>query len=143
MVEATAPVLNAPSPASFGIENFGQRTIRVALAPTVEHRVMHDGDGPLPRVRSWPRPTAYAVPTETAVLPVPAAQNFRYARSSRGAGAARHRTAAAKKPQAGPRPKEAHFLGGLFSLRPADRPRAAGHRLSVVRPPTSLTPQAR
>jgi peptidoglycan/xylan/chitin deacetylase (PgdA/CDA1 family) len=143
IAEGPAPVLNAPSPASFGIENFGQRTIKVALAQTFERRVMHDGDGLLPPVKSWPRPTAYAVPAETTVLPVPAAQNFKYARPSRATGAANHRMVAAKTPQAGPRPKQAHALGGLLWLLPADRPHAAGHRLTVVRPPTSLTPQTR
>src|SRR5712675_2409022 len=82
-LEEPEPVLAAPNPASFGIENFGTPVIKVALAQTFEQPVVRDGGAPLPPVSMWPSQEAYSVPAEMKVLPVPGAQNFRYHRPFR------------------------------------------------------------
>ena len=80
--QASEPVLTAPSPTNFGVENFGGQPIKVALAQTFEQQVMRDADAP-PPLTAWPRAAAYTVPAETERLPVPGAHNFRYARPFR------------------------------------------------------------
>ena len=90
---APAAVLGAPSPASFGIENFGTRTIKVAYAPSLQRQA----DVPLTPLSSWPLPAVASASPDTAVLPVPGAHNFRYARLNPAATLARPKVAA-KKP---------------------------------------------
>jgi len=138
-MDSPEPALSAPSPASFGIERFGP-VIKVAMAQTFERQVIRDGGAPLPPVTLWPRPMRYAVPADAEVLPIPAGYNFSYSRPFRFAP--ERPKVAIRKP---PKPKDpAHMLPGtLFPSQPAGRPRAVGHQLSVVRPPTNLTPQAR
>jgi peptidoglycan/xylan/chitin deacetylase (PgdA/CDA1 family) len=139
-LEAPEPVLAAPSPENFGIEHFGERVIKIALAQTFERQIMHDGDGALPPVATWPRATGYSVPPDVSVLPAPGAQNFRYPRPFR---LGKPEKLAARKP-ASARPKEASATGGLFPPPPIDRPsRPVGHQLSVMRPPVGLWPQWR
>jgi peptidoglycan/xylan/chitin deacetylase (PgdA/CDA1 family) len=143
MGESPAPVLAAPSPASFGIESFGPVT-KVALAQTFERKL----DGLPPPETTWPQPAAYRVPADAEVLPVPGAHNFKYSRPFRlgppeksppkvaahrpRAGAARPRAAAQQQP-----------YGWFFGPPPATRPKSYGHQLSVARHPTNLNPQAR
>ena len=145
--EIPEPLLPAPSTASFGIEHFGKPTIKIALVETFERRIVRDGTTPLPPVPGWPRPTAYAVPPEAAVLPVPAAHNFRYARPFQ-VGKPEKPKLAAKKPAAKSTAKDPAATGATESATPPAngtprRPRAVGHQLSVVRPPVNLWPQAR
>src|SRR6266487_3100850 len=45
-LEEPEPVLSAPNPASFGIENFGTPVIKVALAQTFDQPVVRDGGAP-------------------------------------------------------------------------------------------------
>jgi peptidoglycan/xylan/chitin deacetylase (PgdA/CDA1 family) len=143
--EEPEPVLNAPSPANFGIEHFGGPVIKIALAQTFERQVIRDGDAPLPPVATWPRPVAYSVLPQTQVLPAPGAYNFRYSRPFRLGNPDKPKLAA-KKPAAtaGSKPKDTQATGGLSSPQPvAPRPRF-GHQATVVRPPTNLTlPQTR
>jgi peptidoglycan/xylan/chitin deacetylase (PgdA/CDA1 family) len=133
-LEEPEPTLSVPAPANFGIENFGEPTIKVAMADTFERKVMRDGDAPLPPVATWPRPLAYAMRTDTHVLPVPGAYNFKYSRSLRGKDD--KPKVASKKPAA--RPKDPWANGNnMFTPPPASRPRV-GHQLTVVRPPINL-----
>jgi peptidoglycan-N-acetylglucosamine deacetylase len=145
--EIPEPLLPAPSPASFGIEHFGEPTIKIALVETFERRIMHNGATPLPPVPSWPRPTAYALPPEASVLPVPAAHNFRYARPFQ-VGKPEKPKLAAKKPAAKSTAKDPAATGGTESPTPPANgtprpPRAVGHQLSVARRPVNLWPQTR
>src|SRR3981081_3567526 len=52
-VSEPEPVLAAPTPASFGIEDFGGQTIKVALAQTFDRQIVRDGGAPLPSVSLW------------------------------------------------------------------------------------------
>lgn len=137
--ESPAPVLAAPSPASFGIETFGPVTT-VALAHTFERKVGHDGVAP------WPQPAVHMVPADTQVLPVPAAHNFKYTRPFRlGPPEKSPPKVAATKPRArAAKPKEAaQPFGWFFGPPPARRSRAYGHQLTVARPPTNPNPHVR
>ncbi len=147
--ESPEPVLAAPSQASFGIEYVGSEP-KVAMAQTLERQIVHDGGVPLPPMTLWPRPVAYAVPAEAEVLPVPGAHNFTYSRPFRLGPPEKSEKpqrpekprVAARKPSA--RPREPLPLGGFLGIWPANRPRAYGHQLSVVRQPTNLNaPQTR
>jgi peptidoglycan-N-acetylglucosamine deacetylase len=136
-LEEPEPILAAPNPASFGIENFGGRVIKVALAQTFERQVVRDGDALLPPVTAWPRQAAYSVPAEMNVLPVPSAQNFRYHRPFRVGTPDKAKLATKKHPAAaGTKPKDPQSTGSLFGAPPAKR---FGHQLTVVRPPINLT----
>src|SRR5262249_29159874 len=70
------PALAAPSPANFGIEQFGP-VIKVAMAQTFERQTAQDTRPP---AVPWPSAAAYAVSPEAEALPVPAAYNFNYSR---------------------------------------------------------------
>jgi peptidoglycan-N-acetylglucosamine deacetylase len=137
-VENPIPLLAAPAPESFGIEHFGTRTIRVALAQTFERQVMHDGEPPLVVGPVWPQAAAYSVPPEAAELPAPARYNFRYSRPFRF-GTDKPRT---KKPAAtatAAKSKDGTATGNAAPKEPRT-PRAVGHQLSVVRPAMALWP---
>jgi hypothetical protein len=136
-LEEPEPVLSAPNPASFGIENFGTPVIKVALAQTFEQQVVRDGGAPLPPVSLWPDQTAYSVPADAKVLPVPGRQNFRWHRIFRLGGAEKSKLATKKHPPAGAKPKDPASSGTIFGTPPAHRPRF-GHQLTVVRPPMNL-----
>jgi len=140
--ESPEPVLAAPSPASFGIEKFGPVT-KVAMAQTFERKVVSDGSATVPQLPPWPRAVAYSVPADAHVLPVPGAHNFKYSRVFR-MGPPDKPKVAAKKPAAA-KPAAAQPSNGLFGPAPAARPRAFGHQLSGVRPPTNVVsaPQMR
>ena len=137
-MESADTVLAAPSPASFGIETFGPVT-KVAMAQSLERQ---SDAGPV-----WPAAVAYAVPADAEVLPIPAAHNFRYSRVFRFGSAeekARPKPAA-KRPVHTARAREP-ASGGWFGAwpAPARSSRAAGHQLSVTRPPINLAaPQTR
>ena len=137
-VESSQPALAAPSPASFGIETFGPVT-KVAMAQTFDRQ----SDAP----PMWPTPVAYAVPSDVEVLPIPGAHNFRYSRVFR-MGSAEEKAKpkpSAKRPVHTARAREP-ASGGWFGAwpAPARSSRAAGHQLSVTRPPINLAaPQTR
>jgi peptidoglycan/xylan/chitin deacetylase (PgdA/CDA1 family) len=137
-VESPEPALAAPSPASFGIETFG-RVTKVAMAQTFERQ----SDAP----PMWPTPVAYAVPADAEVLPIPGAHNFRYSRVFR-LGSAEEKAKpkpAAKRQVHTARAREPAYGGGFGAWpAPARSSRAAGHQLSVTRPPINLAaPQTR
>ncbi len=140
MLEAPPPVLNAPSPISFGIENFGRPTMTVALAQTFERRL--EGDGLRP-ASPWPRMAWSGAPPDVTRLPVPAAHNFRYVRPlgapspARTKGLLRRNAPAAVAARV--KPRQADTIGSLFGLAPFSRPGTAGHQLSVARPPGGAT----
>ena len=127
-----------PSPASFGIENFGTRTIKVALAPSLERQA----DVPLTPLTSWPLTAIPSLSPDTAVLPVPGVHNFRYARLNPAATLSRPKVAA-KKPALLAKPRETHPPLGLVPLLWGNRPRPVGHQLTVPRPPTGVSAHAR
>jgi peptidoglycan/xylan/chitin deacetylase (PgdA/CDA1 family) len=137
-MESSDPVLAAPSPASFGIETFGPVT-KVAMAQSLERQ---SDAAPV-----WPAAVAYAVPADAEVLPIAGAHNFRYSRVFRFGSAeekARPKPAA-KRPVRTARAREP-AAGGWFGAwpAPARSSRAAGHQLSVTRPPINLAaPQTR
>jgi peptidoglycan/xylan/chitin deacetylase (PgdA/CDA1 family) len=159
--ETEQAVLAAPAPENFGIEHFGGPAIKIALAQTLERQVMHDGNATLSPITPWPA-TAHMVPFATAVLPAPAAYNFRYPRpfrpSVREKPKLAHNKFAPKKPAAisKPAPKDPATTGSIqhssappasaapSSPSPADPPRPPlpiGHQLSV-RPPANVGPQS-
>jgi peptidoglycan/xylan/chitin deacetylase (PgdA/CDA1 family) len=129
-VESPEPALNAPSPASFGIEFVGP-AVKVAMAQTFERQ----GDA----APVWPAPNAYAVPSDAAVLPIPGAHNFRYSRVFRLGEPDRPKLAAKKSPARAARPREPTY-GGWFGPWPAATrsSRTVGHQLSVARQPMNL-----
>jgi peptidoglycan/xylan/chitin deacetylase (PgdA/CDA1 family) len=132
-VDGARPVLSAPSPANFGIENFGGRSIKVALAHNLERRVVRDDGAPASPLVNWPARIAYSVPAEIDALPVPGAHNFRYSRPFR-IGATEKPKLAARKPAPTASNRPLPLLGGIFFL-PAHRPRAVGPHFPVARPP--------
>jgi hypothetical protein len=150
-------VLAAPGPENFGIEHFGKPAIKIALEQTFERQVTHDGHGAPAPVTAWPRPVMHAVAPDAAVLPAPAAHNFRYSRPFR-LGRPDKPKLATKKPAASPgtgakdpakdHAKDPASAGSVASSAPASGgaprpPRTAGHQLTVVRPPLILWPQWR
>ena len=138
--QASEPVLTAPSPANFGIENFGGRPIKVALAQTFERQVMRDGDAP-PPLTAWPRAGRLCgAGRDRTCCPcrVPTISDIP-ARS--GGGSWTSPRSRRKKPPEIPtaaKPKDPQATGGgLFSFMPSSRPRPArpvGHQLTVARP---------
>ena len=134
--ESAPPVLAAPSPESFGIERFGSVT-KIAMAQTLERKVMNDGNATVPPVTPWPRPMAYAIPAEAQVLPVPAAHNFKYSRVFRLGAPDKPKVAAKKPPAPASKPMQIQPFGGLFGSWPASRAQS-GHQFSGARPPTNL-----
>ncbi len=147
--EGPEPVLSAPTPASFGIEDLGPRGTKVALAETFERKPAQDVDT---ATNPWPRLAVYSVPTQTAQLPIPGVQNFKYPRPFRtgakpkplaqkkpGPTVLAATAAAAPTPPAGAKPKEQSSGGGILSLLPG-APRAVGHQLTVARPPSAVPP---
>jgi hypothetical protein len=138
-VESPEPVLAAPSLASFGIETFGPVT-KVAMAQTFERQ--RDA-APV-----WPAAVAYSVPSDAEVLPIPGAHNFRYSRVFRF-GSVEEKAKpkpAAKRSVHTARAREPASGSGWFGAwpAPARSSRAAGHQLTVTRPPINLAaPQTR
>jgi peptidoglycan/xylan/chitin deacetylase (PgdA/CDA1 family) len=138
--ESPEPVLVAPNLASFGIETFGPVT-KVAMAQTFDRQ---SDAAPV-----WPASVAYTVPTDAEVLPIPGAHNFRYSRVFRLGSAeekAKPKPAAKRAVHTARARDAAPAYGGWFGAWPAPaRPsRAAGHQLSVARPPVNLAaPQTR
>jgi peptidoglycan/xylan/chitin deacetylase (PgdA/CDA1 family) len=128
-VENALPVLAAPAPQSFGIENFGRPSIRIALAQTFESQVMSDGQSPLTSLPPWPQQVAYSIPAEVAMLPAPAAYNFRYSRPFHLGDKSKGKKGATATANAG---KTKDGTSGTSSN--GSHPRAVGHQLTVMRP---------
>jgi peptidoglycan/xylan/chitin deacetylase (PgdA/CDA1 family) len=129
------PTLSVPSPANFGVENFGSRRMKLALAHKLERQETGDDSMPAPMV-PWPARVAYSVPVEIDALPVPGAQNFRYSRPFQ-VGSTEKPKLAAKKPATHINSKPLPLLGGIFLL-PTHRPRAVGRHFPVARPPSQV-----
>ncbi len=129
------PLLLAPSPTSFGIQNFGTPVIRVALAQTFERPILRDDAAPSATTAIWPGPTAYARSAEAVALPVPGAQHFRYSRSL-GTAAQWKPRLVSKKPAvtAGAKPPLAL---GMFSSG-GNRAPWVGHQFPIARPPSNI-----
>jgi peptidoglycan/xylan/chitin deacetylase (PgdA/CDA1 family) len=160
--------LVAPSPESFGIEHFGESTCRVALVQTFERPSSRAGEAAPDSITAWPAPPAYTASSAmAAVLPVPAAYNFRYARPFRLGVHDKHKIAhhriAPRKPAARPSiaPKDpakdpAKDPSTIGTVPPAPAPspaavpegpprppRPIGHQLSALRPPAHVGAQTR
>jgi peptidoglycan/xylan/chitin deacetylase (PgdA/CDA1 family) len=133
-VNGAAPVLSAPSPANFGIENFGGRRIKVAMAHSFGRPVMRDDGTPASPSIPWPVQVAYSAPVESGNLPVPGAQHFRYSRPFRIGGTDKPKLAA-RKPTLAAKPLP--LFGGIF-LVPTQRPRTVGPHFPVARPPSHV-----
>jgi peptidoglycan/xylan/chitin deacetylase (PgdA/CDA1 family) len=130
-VESPEPLLAAPSPASFGIESVG-RMSKVAMAQSFDRQ---------PEAPTWPNPADYAVPSESHLLPVAGAHNFRYFRVFRSGEPEKPKIAAKKPPARAQRPRAPAYGGWSAPNRSS---RAVGHQLTVVRPPINLAaPQTR
>jgi peptidoglycan/xylan/chitin deacetylase (PgdA/CDA1 family) len=78
--ETSESVLPVPSPESFGIEHFGEPTVTIALAQTLERQLTRPGESQPTKV-NWPKPISYAGSPDAAMLPVPGAVNFAYSRA--------------------------------------------------------------
>jgi peptidoglycan-N-acetylglucosamine deacetylase len=134
------PALAAPSPANFGIEQFGP-VIKVAMAQTFERQTVQETQPP---ATPWPSAAAYAVSPEAEVLPVPAAYNFKYSRPFQLGHREKPTVVRTKKPTT-VASRQSPFASGFFGAWPAQRqPRAFGHQLSVARPaPDPNAPRVR
>jgi peptidoglycan/xylan/chitin deacetylase (PgdA/CDA1 family) len=139
-LEEPEPVLAAPQPASFGIENFGTPVIKVALAQTFEQPVVRDGGAALPPVSLWPDQAVYPVPADTKVLPVPGRQNFRWHRPFRSGGPEKSRLASKRHPAGGAKWKDPASTGSASGSPPGKHARF-GHQLTIARPPMNLNSQ--
>ncbi|HLH94716.1 MAG TPA: polysaccharide deacetylase family protein [Xanthobacteraceae bacterium] len=71
---AAQPTLDAPSPANFGVSPSTGEVVALGAAAAEKST----GSPPLPRNAPWPSETRFAVPTDNALLPSPAAQDFLY-----------------------------------------------------------------
>ena len=129
---SAAPVLTAPSPANFGLHVTREASVKVTLAPTGERAPAREGEVPLPPVPPWPREASYAVPDEVQALPIPAADNFRYARAVRLPPPDKPRLAA-RRPDTSP--MSITSSTGFARMPGGPRPpRPIGHIFSVMRP---------
>jgi hypothetical protein len=138
-----------PSPASFGIEHFGERTIKIALAYTFERHVTQDGAAPLSTISRWPVPTIYAMAPNAALLPVPGTYVFRYIRPFPSAKVEKPKLATKKPPtKATTSPRDPATTGAVETstspaVAPPRPPRPVGPQLSVARPPANVWAQPR
>jgi peptidoglycan-N-acetylglucosamine deacetylase len=142
------PVLEAPSPANFGVTESTGAVVAIDLA---RREKAYAGRTPMARSTPWPNSVAYTVPAGTDLLPTPAAEDFiyysrKYAPSFGTLAdrkTARQNLVATSKlaPKAGPikilgLPKDS----GPPAARP---PRPVGHQLSVTKPTASVTDSLR
>jgi hypothetical protein len=134
--ESPEPVLAAPSPASFGIEKFGPVT-KVAMAQTFERKVVSDGSATVPQLPPWPRPVAYSVPGRCPCAARAGRAQFQvFPRIP--IGATRQTEGGGQEARGGSsRPRRSRPTA-CSGPAPAARPRAFGHQLSGVRPPTNV-----
>jgi peptidoglycan/xylan/chitin deacetylase (PgdA/CDA1 family) len=129
------PSLDAPSPANFGVTESTGKAVAIDLAPTA------------PRSTPWPNNVRYAVPAETELLPMPAAQDFiYYSRKSAptfGAFAERKtgRQNLVTTSKLGPKPTPTKILGLPIKDPGKDagaaRTRPVGHQFTVTKPTAS------
>jgi peptidoglycan-N-acetylglucosamine deacetylase len=140
------PGLDAPSPANFGVTESTGEVVAIDLAPGTRRKKTAAGQKPLPRSAPWPNNVRYAVPLETELLPMPAAQEFIY--YSRGSApsfgalaerrTARRNLAATSK--VSPKPGPSKILG--LPRDPgaaAARTRPIGHQFTVTKPTASVS----
>lgn len=135
------PVLEVPSAASLGLSDPLKPVSTIALVPNLERPSVREGDVPLPPVLLWPR-QRFAAPVESEQLPAPAAQTFKYTRVFQMPGTEKKKKAPSSATQV-TKPKDPNAPAtttGSTQASAAPRPaHPAGHQLSVVRPPLSLS----
>jgi peptidoglycan-N-acetylglucosamine deacetylase len=124
------PSLDAPSPANFGVTESTGKVVAIDVAPGAS------------RSAPWPNNVRYAVPAETELLPMPAAQDFIYysRKSAPSFGAFADRKTARQNLVAtsklGPKPSPSKILG-LPKDPAATRTRPVGHQFTVTKPTAS------
>jgi hypothetical protein len=136
---ATAlPILDAPSPVNFGVTEATGEVVAIDRAQ---------------RNAPWPTKTSYAVPVETELLPMPAAQDFIYysRKFATSFGTPPDRKAARQNlvvtSKLAPKPAPGKILvvpkdpakDPAKGAGPATRTRPIGHQLTVTKPTASVT----
>ncbi len=134
------PELEVPSPKNFGLSDDPNAAVKVALVKSFDRPAVREGEIPLPPVTPWPRQLYSVQIGGQASLPIPAAQNFKYARVFQMPGSERTRkpaTQVASKPKD---PNQPSTTGTASSetTSTTSKPRTTGHQFSVVRPPLQL-----
>jgi peptidoglycan/xylan/chitin deacetylase (PgdA/CDA1 family) len=141
------PELEVPSPTNFGLSDDPNATVKVSLVKSFDRPAVREGEIPLPPVTPWPRQLYSVQLGGQASLPIPAAQNFKYARVFQMPGSERTRkpaTQVAGKPKDKDQPSTtgtSHASSETTST--TSKPRTSGHQFSVVRPPMQLFPYGR
>jgi hypothetical protein len=107
----------------------------LALVPNFDRPQLREGDVPLPPVLPWPR-RSFVTPADTQVFPAPAAQTMRYARIFQMPGTEKKKVATGTQPA---KPKDPNATATPASSPGHSPSRPAGHQVTVVRPPLSLT----
>jgi peptidoglycan-N-acetylglucosamine deacetylase len=139
--------LEVPSPKNFGLSDDPAASVKVTLVPNFDRPPMREGEIPLPPVTPWPR-QLYSAPVERETLPVPGAQNFKYARVFKMPGTDRTRkpaTATTTHVAANKKDTPSGTTGSTASAEPpkTTKRRETGHQFSVVRPPLNIFPSDR
>lgn len=147
------PVLEAPSPQSFGASEHAGAFVPVALVPSADKLLIEDEEIVLQPIAPWPRNVSASALPETDVLPAPAKETFRYVRIWRPRTVIRNdrKPAAIKVLASTATPKRATFTVPKIAApkdaapkdhdRAADPTRPAGHQIQLPKP-TAQAPQA-
>jgi peptidoglycan/xylan/chitin deacetylase (PgdA/CDA1 family) len=125
----------------------GRPGARVPAAPVPRAENLRTGDGGVPAMARWPRGVRLSALPETEVLPVPAAENFRYSRIWRQRAVVRvaRKPAAPKDAAPAPSPKGVVPPAPVRATttvkdlnQPAARTRPTGHQIQLPKPPAGL-----
>jgi peptidoglycan/xylan/chitin deacetylase (PgdA/CDA1 family) len=133
------PILDAPSPANFGVTESTGEAVAIDLAPGAPR-------GKIAGARSvpWPNHADYPMPAETESLPTPAAQDFIYnprrlAPSFAASDRKKARQNLVATTKLSPKPGPSKILGlPKDAGTAAARTRPIGHQLTVTKPTASL-----
>ena len=141
-ISTAQPAFEVPSAASLGLSDPLRPVTSIALVPSVERPLVREGEVPLPPVLLWPRWT-YATPVEAGMLPVPAAQTFRYSRVFQMPGSEKKKVASAHSPKTKSttvaKPKDINTPASAEPAPSSTPSRPTGHQWTVVRPPMALS----
>jgi peptidoglycan/xylan/chitin deacetylase (PgdA/CDA1 family) len=95
---AVDPVLDVPSPQSFGADEITGSVVRVQVPSVVQVALAHGGEAALPVMTLWPDDVSDVDVAEASeFLPAPAIENFRYVRLGKQRSAKQIRAALGKK----------------------------------------------
>ena len=141
-ISTAQPAFEVPSAASLGLSDPLRPVTSIALVPSVERPLVREGEVPLPPVLLWPRWT-YATPVEAGMLPVPAAQTFRYSRVFQMPGSEKKKVASAHSPKTKSttvaKPKDINTPASAEPAPSSNPSRPTGHQWTVMRPPMALS----